>query len=83
VAAMVCHDALGGGRFGRGSVDKVVGGDEGGGALAISGAEGGGRWEAAHMHAHEEAVAVEAVWPGEEDDQVGPTCWRERVGRAG
>jgi hypothetical protein len=51
----------------------VVGTNEGG-ALAVSGVEGGHQ-EAARMRACEAAVAASAVRPGEEDDRAGPACW--------
>jgi hypothetical protein len=58
---VVRHDGGGGDRFRRVSVGVVVGSDEGGGALAISGVEVG-RQEAAH------------VCTREEDNQAGPAC---------
>jgi hypothetical protein len=42
----------------------------------------GGRREVVRAHAREAAMAA-AVRTGEEDDQAGPTCQRERAGRAG
>jgi hypothetical protein len=59
---------LGGGASGG----EVVGSDEGG-ALAISGAEGGGR-EAARACTCEAVVAASAIHPGVEDDSTGPAC---------
>jgi hypothetical protein len=35
------------------------------------------------VRAREAMVAASAVRPGEEDDWAGPTCQRERAGRAG
>jgi hypothetical protein len=50
---------------------------------AIFGSGRGEHQEAARVHACEAVVAASTVRPGEEDDQVGLTCRRERVGRAG
>jgi hypothetical protein len=52
-----------------------------GGALAVSGVEGGHR-EAARVRAFEAAVAAPAVWPGEEDDQAGRASWAGQRARS-
>jgi hypothetical protein len=57
-------------------------GSDEGVAPVVLGAEGGHR-EAARVRAREAMVAASAVRPGEEDDWAGPTCQRERAGRAG
>jgi hypothetical protein len=79
--AVVRHDGGGGGRFRRGSVRALVGSVEGG-APIISGVEGGPQ-EVVHVCTCEAAVAASVVRPGEEDNQAGPECRRERAGRAG
>jgi hypothetical protein len=51
VAAVVCHDCGGGGRFRRGSAGAVVGSDEGV-LWPFQERKGGGGWEAARTCAH-------------------------------
>jgi hypothetical protein len=68
--------------FRRGSAGAVVGSDEGGGgALTISGLEGGaGRWRVC-MHMRRRWW-LRPFRPRRKMTGQGPTCWRERVGRA-
>jgi hypothetical protein len=80
VAVGVHHNGGGGGRFGRGSVGAVVGMMRGVLRPFWEQKGGAGRWRA---HAREAMVAASVIRPGEEDDQAGPVCQRERAGRAG
>jgi hypothetical protein len=65
------HDGGGSSRFRRGSIGAVVGSDEGVVLLPFRERKGGCQ-KVAHEHTHE---ASSAVWPEEEDDRAGPTCW--------
>jgi hypothetical protein len=82
-AAVVRYNGGGGSCFRRGSAGAVVGSDEGGGSSGHFGSGRGEHREAARVHACEAVVAASTVRPGEEDDQAGLACRRERVGRAG
>jgi hypothetical protein len=71
--AVVRHNGVGGGRFGRGWTGVVVGSDEGGGVLQPL-RERKGRREAARARTRGNGGGHLS---GEEDDRVGPVCQRE------